>query len=120
MESIKQTDRLPAYHEKMARHEALRAAYHACPGVTTEEKRRVEIQESQISALSLGRLQAAHRILWAFDRVQVMTRHKDPQNPEVHADVPQDYAAAVEHALFFSRDIWLREFNSQTEKKDAT
>ncbi|MFZ5489656.1 MAG: hypothetical protein ACOY44_07770 [Pseudomonadota bacterium] len=118
MESIKQTDRLPAYHEKMARHEALRAAYHACPDVTQEEKRRVEIQESQISALSMGRLQAAHRILWAFDRVQVMTRHKDPQNPESHQNVPQDYAAAVDHALFFSRDVWLREI-SQAKKSDV-
>ncbi|OZB43109.1 MAG: hypothetical protein B7X46_13055 [Thiomonas sp. 15-66-11] len=118
MESIKQADLLPVYEQKMARHEALREAYRACADVTPDEKRQVEIQESQIAALGMGRLQAAHRILWAFDRVQVMTRHKDPQNPESHQDVPQDYAAAVDHALFFSRDVWLREI-SQAKKSDV-
>jgi hypothetical protein len=84
-------------HPILEDHSEIRVAYYQSDA-EPEEKRSVQIKEAQISALNDANIEGAHRIIWFYQRIQVMTRSTDPK----------DYAAAVDGALFYSQNLWLK------------
>ncbi|OIQ68268.1 hypothetical protein GALL_501430 [mine drainage metagenome] len=87
----------PSRHPILVLHQKIRDAYYQSDA-TPDEKRAVQIKESQISALNDANMDGASRINWFFDRIQTMTRSSDSK----------DYAAAVDVALFYSQHLWLK------------